>query len=35
MRKTNEVTAFPSSSAEEDDNFRVYNFAFEDTETVP
>jgi hypothetical protein len=31
MRKTNAVTAFPSSCVE-DDNLRVYNLAFESTE---
>jgi hypothetical protein len=32
MRKTNAVTAFPSSSAEDNNNLRVYNLAFEGTE---
>ena len=32
MRKTIAVTAFPSSSAEDDNNLRVYNLAFEGTE---
>jgi hypothetical protein len=31
MRKTNAVTAFPSSCAEDEDNLRVYNLAFEGT----
>jgi hypothetical protein len=31
MRKTNAVTAFPSC-AEDEDNLRVYNLAFEGTE---
>ena len=32
MRKTNAVIAFPFSSAEDEDNLRVYNLAFEGTE---
>ncbi len=32
MRKTNAATAFPSSSAEDDNNLRVYNLASESTE---
>jgi hypothetical protein len=32
MRKTNAATAFPSSSAEDEDNLRVYNLAFKGTE---